>query len=115
MRVRTPCRRGGREAGGKIIPSASAGLRDSLHPTPSRRQRGTGGLKPPPAGFVGWKSKPIAPRRRGKAPDQDAGTGEMVEQVDAIGALEQTEQIGAAKQFQAGAAEHAAQPPSICR
>ena len=82
---------------------------------PSSRQRAAGDLKPPPRGFVGWKSKPIAPWRRGKAPDQDPGTGEMVEQVDSIGAFEQTEKIGATQQFQARATEDAVEPPSICR
>src|SRR6202048_2413746 len=76
-------------------------------PMPLSRQRAAGGLKPPPRGFVGWKSKPIAPWRRGKAPDQDSGTGEMFEQVDSIGAFEQTEQICATQQFQARAAEGA--------
>src|ERR1700730_6692698 len=98
-----------------MISLVSAVVRPSLHPMPSRRQRGTGGLKPPPRGFVGWKPKPMAPRCRGKAPDQDAGMGEMVEQVDAIGAFEQTEQIGAAQQFQAGPPEHAVEPPLIAR
>src|ERR1700738_3159161 len=86
-------------------------------PTPmlSTRRRPAGRLKPPPRGFVGWKSKPIAPWRRGKASDQDPGTGEMVEQVDSIGAFEQTEKIGATKQFQARAAEDAVEPPSIRR
>src|ERR1700730_17350603 len=86
-------------------------------PTPmlSSRQRAAGGLKPPPRGFVGWKSKPIAPWRRGKASDQDPGAGEMVEQVDSIGAFEQTEQIGATQQFQASAADYAVEPLSVCR
>src|SRR6266852_9122917 len=82
---------------------------------PSRRQRAAGGLEPPPRGLVGWKSKPVVPWRRGKAPDQNPGTGEMVEQVYAIAGFEQAEQIGAAKQFQARAAEDAVEQPSIRR
>ena len=80
---------------------------------PSRRQRAAGGLEPPPRGLVGWKSKTVVPWRRGKAADQNPGTGEMVEQVHAITSFEQTEQIGAAKQFQARAAEDAVEQPSI--
>src|SRR5260370_5518235 len=80
---------------------------------PSSRQRAAGGLKPPPR--VSWKSKPIVPWCRGKAPDQDSGTGEMVEQVDSIRAFEQAERLGAAKQFQARAADYAVEPLSICR
>src|SRR5229473_8466380 len=59
---------------------------------PLRRQRAAGGLEPPPRGLVGWKSKPVVPWRRGKAPDQNPGTGEMVEQVYAIAGFEQAEQ-----------------------
>src|SRR6201996_1380741 len=89
--------------------------RDETRWMPSSRQRTAGSLKPPPRGFVGWKSKPIAPWRHGKASDQDPGTGEMGEQVDSIGALEQAEQIGAPPQFQARAAYCAVEPLSVCR
>ena len=58
---------------------------------PSGRQRAAGSLKPPPSGFVGWKPKPIVPWCRGKAPDQNPGTGETIEQIYSIGAFEQTE------------------------
>src|SRR5260370_5457069 len=85
-----------------------------LRATPSSRQRTAGGLKPPPRGFVGWKSKPISPWRRGKASDQDPGTGEIVEQIDSIGAFEQTEQIGATQPFQARAADYVVEPPPLC-
>src|ERR1700730_12268572 len=84
-------------------------------PVPSRRQRAAGGLKPPPRGLVGWKSKPVMPWRRGKAADQNPGTGEMVEQVYAITSFEQPEQIGAAKQFQARAPEEPVAQPSTHR
>ena len=82
---------------------------------PSRRRRAAGGLEPAPRGLVGWKSKPVVPWYRGKAPDQNPGAGEMVEQVYAVTGFEQAEQISAAKQFQARAAEDAVEPPSIRR
>ena len=59
-------------------PFALQRLARLLHAIPSA----AGGLKPPPGGFVGWKPKPIVPGCR-KAPDQNPGTGEMVEQAGA--------------------------------
>src|ERR1700721_3052390 len=101
-----------RPSGSPVNDLRQRSARDETRWMPSSRQRTAGSLKPPPRGFVGWKSKPIAPWQRGKASDQDPGTGEMVEQVDSIAPFKQTKKIGAAKQFQARAAGGAVEPSS---
>jgi len=53
------------------------------------------------------------PYRCGKAPNQDAGAGKMIEQINALRAFEQAEQIGATEQPHSRVVEDAVEPPAI--
>ncbi len=72
------------------------------------------GFEPLPRGLVAREPEANALWRRGKATDQNAGAGEMMEQVGSIRRFEQSKQVCGAERFETGALKDAVEPLAVC-